>query len=228
VGLLIDPYRFSAGVPAGPTRFYLEASGSTAAAVSPATDASWHDATSLLERLATSPTKAGTTLANKAGNASATGLADRNVLHMQYVSAPLVGDQTISGTVKGIIRGAEANLAANMRTQLVIRVCSNDGSTFRGTLRASDSEALASEFTTTHTTRKIPMAWTSPGETLTPVDALNGDRLVFEIGIRKHGSSGSYWATMLFGSSSGSDFAEDETQTTTLNPWLEFSQGLAF
>ena len=58
------------------------------------------------------------------------------------------GAQTITGTVKGIIRNADGNAAVNACAQCVIYVVSNDGATVRGQLIAFNNGALSNEFGT--------------------------------------------------------------------------------
>lgn len=145
----------------------------------------------------------------------------------QFVSAPLEA-QAISGTIKGVFLVRELAATDDLRAQLVVRVIGPDG-TVRGTLLGMDTSALTSEFSTTYTNRKFPLAWTGAGATLTSVTALLGDRIVAEIGMRAHNSSGSAVnALFRLGVKATGDCAEDETGTTDLTGWLELSQTLNF
>jgi hypothetical protein len=152
-----------------------------------------------------------------------------NVLIRALCSHPLDGDQTITGTVKGQIRAIESNASANAMAQMTIRVMSNDLQTVRGTLLATHTNALSSEFPTgTHANRKFPLSALSPAS-LTSVDALDGDRIMIEIGARKtEAGSTSRNYSVAVGTASATDLAEDETTTTADNPWIELSQTLVF
>lgn len=212
------------------TRFYLEndvtalspAGGQPT--LTPAFDAAWGVTTNAVRRWLTT-TKLGTTIANSAGYAE-TSAAAVNVLFAQFISAPLAA-QTISGTVKGQMRALENATDADGRAQVVIWVVKPDGSS-RGTLLAADASALSSEFATSLTNRKFPLAAISPA-TLTSTAVSAGDRLVVELGWRAHNvTATSKSATFSYGTSSGTDLAEDETTTAANNPWLELSGTVTF
>jgi len=147
----------------------------------------------------------------------------------QFVSKPLAA-QTITGTVKAIMRCKESNAAADMRSQMVIRVVSGDGGTVRGTLLAHDTSALSNEWDATAlTNRKFPLNWSGAGATLTSVAAQAGDRIVVEVGYRAHNSSGTqYYGYIEAGDAASTDCAENETDTLQYNPWVKFSQNLLF
>lgn len=201
------------------TRFYLPSS--TAAAVSPAFDSGW-ERTVDANRIECVTSKTSTAMATKTfEEPSSTG---QDSLARQYVSKPLSGAQTITGTVKGQIRAAENDAGSDGRSQLKIRVVSNDGSTVRGTLLDYDTAGLANEWATTLTNRRFPR---TAGSALTSVNALDGDRIVFEIGVRIHAVPlGSDQYSIRFGDTGSTDLAEDETTTTDNVPWIEFSQTL--
>lgn len=203
------------------TRFYLPSSG--AAAVSPAFDAEW-ERTADADRIACVTAKSSTAMTTKTFEESTASAHD--VLARQYVSAPLSGAQTITGTVKGQARAAENDLEINARSQLIIRVVSNDGATVRGTLLAADTGALANEWATALTNRFFPR---TAGSALTSVAALDGDRIVLEIGTRAHASPlAADQYSIRFGDTGAADLAEDETTTADNVPWIELSQTLTF
>lgn len=230
--LLINSFRFAAGVtpPAGPTRFYFESTGTPA--VSPAFDATWGQTTSATRRPISVNKQLYSALTEKTTPAE-TSTSVIDVLNTQFISEPLNGAQTITGTVKGIIKtleGGTLGTAGDARAQVVIYVVSNDGSTVRGTLLAADAGALASEFTGTITARKYPLAWSGAGATLSSVAAQDGDRIVVEVGARHHNVSATASTHRHeFGSAAASALAENETDTAgDAVSWIEFSQGLAF
>lgn len=153
-----------------------------------------------------------------------------DVAIVQFVSNPLGGAQSISGTVKGIIRASENSASANYRAQMVIRVLSEDFATVRGTLLASDVSALSNEFDTVLTNRKFPLNWAGAGASVTTVNAEHTDRIVIEIGYRSHNAStSSFTGSLRLGDPIGStDLAENEVDTLDNTPWVEFSQTLNF
>lgn len=154
------------------------------------------------------------------------GVAGEDSILLQYVSAPLAAGE-ISGTVKGQMLCGEEDPDMDACAQLGIRVVSGDGGTVRGTLLALHAEALSSEWRSPAgvMNRKFPLAALSPA-TLTAVTAQAGDRIVIEAGFRALGLA------VLDGhirvSDDGSDLPENETSTSAADPWIEFSQTLAF
>lgn len=204
------------------TRFYLPSTG--AAAVSPAftlSGFSWTH-TASADRIAAVTTKINSAVTDKV--VAGTGGIGIDQLFRQYVSAPIPA-QTIGGTVKGQIRALEELTSADARAQIVIYVVSNDGSTLRGVLYAGDTGALASEFTNAgRVNRKFPRS--SP-VSVSSVSAATNDRIVMEIGARRSGA-GAVDVYLVFGdTTTGSDLPEDETTTTsTMLPWIEFSDDL--
>ena len=221
---LLAPYRHATGSVTF-NRLYLPSTG--AAAVSPAFGAEW-DITTDADRLRCVSSKISSAMANKLANKPAANVQDQDILVRQYVSDPLAA-QTISGTVKSVVRAVESATATDARAQFLIRVVSNDGSTVRGTLLAHDTTTgLVSEFSAASpTNRKFPLAWSAPGATLSSVACEAGDRLVIAFGCRIHASgTNARTVELRFGDAAASDLAEDETSTTDLNPWVEFSQAI--
>lgn len=204
------------------TRFYLPVNGTPA--ISPAFSASWEE-TASATRLMTYPYRSSTTIATTA--VTHVNAAVNDVLAFQYVSEPIEA-ATISGTIKGIIRVLESAAANDCRAQLVVKVMSNDGTVERGVLLAENAGALASEYATSLTNRKFPLAWAGAGTAISSVDAQAGDRIVFEIGTRFHAATAAISSSYSIGDSAATDCAENETATTANNPWIELSQDLTF
>lgn len=204
------------------TRFYLPANGISP--VSPTFSASWEE-TASANRYMTFPFKTSTSLATT--TIAHVNAAANDQLAVQYVSEPIAA-ATISGTVKGIIRVSQSAAANDCRAQLVIKIVSNDGAVDRGVLLAENASALSNEYSTSLVNRKFPLNWTSPGETLSSVDAQDNDRIVIEIGTRFHAATAGVSASYRFGDSAISDVAENETSTTDNNPWIEFSHDFTF
>jgi hypothetical protein len=149
-----------------------------------------------------------------------TATSTQDVLMAQYVSMPVAG-QTISGTAKLYMKASEVNAADDMRSQLVIWVMKPDG-TSRGVLYAGDTGGLTSEWATTLTNRKFPP---SVPITLSSVTATAGDRIVVELGART-GTITNRNAQLQVGDNQASDLGENETDTGSLNAWLEFSAAI--
>lgn len=148
-----------------------------------------------------------------------------DVLIAQFVSAPLSANVTISGAIGGQVRAYESNAAADLDTQCVIWVMKTDG-TARGTLITFDASALGHEWYTLF--RNIT---TPKGGPITPtsVAALATDRIVVELGYRKHESGTTSRTGYLdFGNPTGTDLPVDETTTTQGVPWIQFTESLTF
>lgn len=220
---ILNPFAFGAATPA--TRLYMESAGRSV--LSPVFDAAWAGVGSAV-RQPLSHVKVGTALTD--WNIAATAVIGNHLLR-QFTSRPLLGAQTISGTVKGIIRAAQSFSSADFQAQLVVKVVSNDGLTVRGTLLAADSTTAlgAPEFPTTTTmNRRFPMGAGVGGVAVTPVNALSGDRIVIEVGAEKYSAGTARFYGLTLGTSAASDTPDDETTTAALDPWIEFSQALVF
>lgn len=204
------------------TRFYLPSSGLPT--VSPSFSSSWEE-TASANRYMTFPFKTSTALTTI--TIAHVNAAVNDQLAVQYVSEP-ISAATITGTVKGIIRVSESVATNDCRAQLVIKVVSNDGTVERGTLLAENASALSNEYATTLTNRKFPLNWTAPGTSLSSVAALDGDRIVIEIGTRFHAATAAITASYRVGDAATSDCAENETATSDNNGWIELSQDLTF
>ena len=197
------------------TRYYLPSTG--AAAENPAFNVAW-EKTSEADRLEMVMTKISSSFATKAcseNNAS----ADYDVLNRQYVSAPIGAHNFTGCTWKAQVRCMEDNRQANFVIYAAPSCFSNDGQTNRwaggvgeGATEFDDGELIN----------------IATGEDVQPLSSQNGDRLIFEIGIRaKQEKTTLYTATMDFGDASGTDLPENETETTQYNPWIEFSHNIA-
>jgi len=205
------------------TRLYFDTNTPT---VSPTADGSWEVTGSMVRRwldVGKFPGHSLEALAVATALNSPAGAVDGLIL--QAVSAQLASNVTISGAIKGQIIAQESNAAADMRMQCVIWVMKTDG-TSRGTLIASSAAALGNEFNTALRNIKIP----KNGSTVpTLVAALATDRLVVEIGYRKHESATTNrTGTFSSGNPNTTDLPEDETTTTALAGWIEFADTLSF
>ncbi|HJS83611.1 MAG TPA: hypothetical protein VJ742_12330 [Nitrososphaera sp.] len=217
------------------TRLYLPSAGSTA--ITPGFDSSWESTTSAgRHHAALDPS--GTPMADR-GQSESSSSSSYDVLWKQYISPPLNGAQTISGSINGAIKSRESNADANMRAQMLVKVVSNDGSTVRGTALAHNTAALtAEEFVTTGTNAKFPFLYPTYGEALTSVNAQDGDRILIEVGYRAHNTTtSSRTGTGRFGDNNSTlntsnntydHYLADTSETADYNPWIEFSQKLNF
>src|SRR6185369_12854475 len=81
----------------------------------------------------------------------------------------------------------------------------------------------SSAYTTTATARFLP-----PNASLTSVSVNNGDRMIIEVGARQNASSTNRTFTHVYGSNFAGDLPFDQTSTTNLNGWIQFSQNIKF
>ena len=195
-------------------RFYFPSTGTAAVSVTPSAD--WNKTTGAqtAKPLAVAG-KTSTALANVANSENSASDYYR-VLIQQHVSPPLNGNQAISGTYAMYIMGMEDNAAAEFGLSVIVRVVSNDGTTVRGTLL---NGGLSSEWNTSLRNSG------SNYNDLTLVNALNGDRIVVEIGFNsgEQVSTTLYTGTIRIGDTGATDLPENETDTTqTKVPWLQF------
>lgn len=210
---------------AGPVRFYVP---NTAAAVSPAFDTAFWEQTTGAIRLALVTTLTNTSLVNNSQTDS-TATANRDVLLYQLVSDG-IAPGPISGTFKGQMQAFENNGNYNMRSQVQVWLVSNDGSTTRGVLYAGDLETLtgnpSGEWSNAGVfNRAFPRAG---AVSLTSVSAQNNDRIVIEVGYRKHAASSTQGQIRVGDFTTGTDLPEGDTTdfAVTFRPWFEFSEDL--
>lgn len=201
-----------------PTRFYLPNAGTPA--ISPAFDAGWEQ-TGQADRMILVRKGIGTTpaaLAYKQVTVPIT--TTQQILMRQFVGEPFPERGRIAGTVSMVMRCDESNAAANCFLAYVLRVCSNDGNTFRGTLASSMTNA-GTEFPTTDATRIFSAV------ALTALTYEQGDRLVLEIGAHAQAPTSAQTCQVQFGvPADTADFALTSALTTQLRPWIEFSEDL--
>jgi len=163
------------------TRLYFHGNGPNnmyVPSVEPAYSAEWERTTAAVRRYL-SKNKRNTVNSDSAWGSEYESGPQNDTLLRQFISDPLDGAQTISGTVKGQIRCRESDAAADFCRALVIKVVSGDGSTVRGVLLSHFPDSLTSEFATSLTNRNFP-----PSLSLNQVEAQDGDRIVVELGFR--------------------------------------------
>ncbi|MBI5146560.1 MAG: fibronectin type III domain-containing protein, partial [Thaumarchaeota archaeon] len=205
----------------GPTRLYFSAAATSA--VNPAFD-SWGESDSSARRQMLSAKSAsealalGTRLGWTSGN---------NQLDRQYVSDPMNAGISFSATtIKMQLACREFNTADNSVPRLSAKIVSQDGTTVRQTLLPIANYGTTSEYINNASLRNAQFA---NGDTLTGTYAtVAGDRLVIEIG---HSDAGGATpeAQCRYGAPSGtSDHGENNSETTSLVPWVEFSNTITF
>lgn len=141
---------------------------------------------------------------------------------LQCVSETLDVDQTISGTFDVGV-GCNEQTAENDASFFVhIWVSQGDTDTARGTLLTN--YAATTEFTTSLLGRALDSA-----QSLASVNAIAGDRIIVELGVRMLGSDTGFNTNcqMRYGGT-GDDVVVGEGSTTIRNSWVQFSQDITF
>jgi hypothetical protein len=186
--------------------------------ISPAVDSGWERPATTFFQAPAVRTKSNTALTNFAAFFGSTSTSQ--TCWAQFISDPLVGDQTVAGTVSIVVRGLEGSTSNDVHLAFVLRIVTPAGAT-RGILRTQ--LAAATEFTTSAQTRIFSAL------ALTDVNALHGDYVVMEVGLHGVTPANSTTNTLRFGDPTGvADFALTSGLTTDLVPWFELSQNLVF
>lgn len=198
------------------TRFYFPAS--EAAAITPSFDAGWnYNSEALRRRLAKPKGSSAIATGTQIGPWTAAQTPEHKALDRQYISDPIVGG-TISGTCKGQLMVREYATGDNVgTTNLKVWVVKPDG-TSRGTLLAIGAYGTALEFISNATHRNAILA---NGDALSSVVAVDGDRIVVEIGY--NGTSTATPEASAKWGENATDLPENQTQTTDGAGWFEFS-----
>lgn len=219
------------------TKFYLPSTGTPS--VSPAFGSTWTTTTNA-DRRDMVTTRISSAFTEKDIGAGGTANPEYQLLR-QYVSAPLAA-QTISGTVKGVVRARETSGAASADLAIYVALCDSTGGNIR-VLRsvmssagdAGDSNGVAPELNFSAGTnadlqnRRFEETTADDFDIdLTSTAASAGDRLIVEIGYGDQSGSTTRYGIVEFGDNSASDLAEDETSTTQNSPWVQFSATLTF
>lgn len=209
------------------TRFYF--SSLAVPDVMPAV-AAW-SRTNTATRRVMSPTKDGSAFVipyyTYVNGASPTGLI------RQYVSAPMDAGIAFStsDTIKCQCRVYEVLTTTYInRNPICVKVVSQDGTVLQSTLKALGHIGPS----TTNWQENAPQTNRTFADSDT-LDAnyttVSGDRLVVELGAQANylfGVDYNVRGYIEFGSAAASDLPEDETDTTSKNPWFEISRTLTF
>jgi hypothetical protein len=173
-----------------------------------------------------STTKASTTMTTKTEATGTTSPTQRAMV--RWVIGPLLA-QSISGTVRAVIRSRESATGANAHLAIAIKIIQSTGSD-RATLlgvTSADSATSPYELTTTLSSRR---AWTSAETeplTLTSQSASAGDYLVIEMGFRS-ATTTSRTIDLRLGDAAASNLTYGDAETNDYNGWVEFSQTINF
>lgn len=210
------------------TRFRFT-SLTTATPIAPNLAPNWSASTN--NRRLMFPYPDGSPLADTGGQVG-TGTNPNNVCNRQFISAVAFSQAgTLSGGFKSQMQGSETNGNLNAQPQGVLRIIAAD-LTIRGTAYSLDSQAAASEFSTTRQNRKYPVSTVardgSGYATMTSVAYQAGDYLVWEPGARILSTDAVSTFSIRAGAPDAThDLPENETDTTSTSVgWLEFSQTL--
>ncbi len=193
--------------------------------------------------------------------AAPTAQVGQDILGGQFVSAPLAAQTIDTTTVRAFVQAARQPAATGTtyvgpayRSQIVIKLVSNDGSQLRGVLLDADQTQLADapfeyaeqtdvdpipgdgkdEKVASGTTRFFPPALDTTWRALKKIDVQPGDRLVVELGSRVTERPAAPNAPepdpaprLWLGSGAGQDLPLDETQVGGLyNPFLKLSKAV--
>lgn len=207
----------------GTKRLYL-----SAAQAAPITnvnpDAGWEYTTEL--------TRAKLIEAKEAGDALALGTQigpwtpGQDAIDRQYVSPPINGAFTflVTDTLRLQLATREFNNGDNTTSRLGIRVVSQDGTTVRGTLKVVANYGPATELLNNATLRNKTFA---DADALAALVCQDGDRIIVEIGY-SDAAGATPEGQGRYGAPTGTaDHANNETETTSLVPWVEFVTGNA-
>jgi hypothetical protein len=195
--------------------FYLRRAA-TASSITPAFDSAWTNTTSAT-RHRLSGSVDGTDTIN-VGDAR-TFSAGEVRLDRQFFTDPFSGGVTLTGViVKCVIRISESNADDNITARMGLRVCSQDGTTFRHTLLAVANHGSVTEFATSAATRIFAAAVTVTGSYTTQP----GDRIVLEVGgADASGTSPSF--TGIYGTSAQEDQTYVDASTANFKPWISLT-----
>lgn len=205
------------------TRLYFPLT--TAAAITPAADAGWEDATAIVRReLASTKGSSAITAGQTVDITDASDELDRQYISTQMNSGVIFTSGVT--TVKAVVAMREFGATDDVdKCILGIRVLSEDGATVRATLRAVANIGPVLEFINNATHRNKRCA---DGDTLSAsYTTVANDRLVVEIGYQNDGGGTTPQAAAKWGENA-TDCAEDETSTTDCAGWIEFSNAITF
>jgi hypothetical protein len=201
------------------TRFYFPET--EAAAVSPAIQGTYAHTNTLRRRLLQTADASALTSTAYTPDGADHGVA--GAAHVRQYVSDQISARTVDGTWKLQVQAFEPNANCNQSINVLIFVCSSDGSTIKETLFA---QAVAGNELGT-ALRNL----TASGA-ISTADLEDNDRIVIQIGTSGTPGGGGgvqgHNSTFRWGcDASSGDLAEDETETgTTFRGWVEFSTNL--
>lgn len=139
---------------------------------------------------------------------------------MMLTASPRLEAQTISGTFNIGLLMFEQDPTYDCKPRIHIWVTVGDTDVVRGTLLTYTSPT---ELDLSYRGESFPTA-----QTLTPVNALSGDRIVVEIGILQGTINTVYSALLSYGANINKGDITPGGTDGTLNSWIEFSADIAF
>lgn len=146
-------------------------------------------------------------------------------LDRQYVTPGLTQGQVINGNISGQLMVRELATTDNVdRVVMCIKLVSNNGQTIRGTLLPSGNYGPTLEFINNATCRNKTIITNSA---LTSLTAIEGDRIVVEIGYQNSTAGTTPQAAAKWGAAAPL-LPIDETQTTDGAGWLQIAPNLTF
>ena len=206
---------------AAPTRLYF--SDAATPSVSPSFDG-WGETADAVQRQILSSVSAGESL-NLGTRVNWT--AGNTNLERQYVSAPMdSGISFIATTVKMQLACREFNNGDNSVPRISMKIVSQDGTTLRQQLLTIANYGTTTEYINNVSLRNKIFA---DGDVVSGVYVTAaGDRIVIEIGHADSAGS-TPEAQCRFGAPTGTaEHGENDTETTALVPWVEFSNTITF
>ena len=209
-----------------PIRFYFPSTGNFQQC-QPAFNSSWssnvkHNTTGAFRLRMTTVKGSDAITLSPIFNVSAT--AGGTHLSRQYISDALWGDQVINGTVSGQLAVRHEAGTDNMDVIIpVLRVIDNKGTSVRGTLLNSGSYggSEGTDFISTSSSTRNKRIYT--GQSVTPVNALDGDRIVLELGCGHTAAGTTPQYRCRYGTNAPDLPSNDETVTTDGAGWFQFN-----
>lgn len=206
-----------------PTRFYFPVTGVSQKA-QPAFDSSWssnakfNTSGAFRQRMVTIKGTDAITIGRTVNTAATAGAAG---LERQLISDALWGDQTINGTVSGQLMTREFATTDNCDMIIpVLRVVNNNGTVVRGTLLGSGNYGGVLEFVNNATCQNKRIF---TGQSITTVNALDGDRIVLEIGCGNTTAGTTPQYACKWGTNAPDLPSNDQSQTTNGAGWFQLN-----
>jgi len=201
------------------TRIYLPNTGT--APITNATNDTWTETTGF-DRVAAVTSRISSAMTSKTRAHTATA-ANSTFLSRQYVIGPLAGQTFGATTIKGTIRVLESAINDNLDAmRMSVRVCAPDGTTFRTAIWPAANSTVA-EFSTSLRAKRLATGGTTTSSTIT-----EGDYLIIEIGTTSTVGGTSLSDSISYGDDNATDLGDNETDTTALNPFIEFAANMKF